>query len=714
MARQSSDPSSPPTEAPVQAKLEIAADPSAGEKVPMTGGGSALPDDVREQMEYAFGANFSAVRVESHSRHATRLRARALAVGNRLHFAPGAYEPNSRAGRALIGHELAHVVQQRQGRVPGLPPKGAGLTIDAALEREADEAGERAARGALTGLGDGPGASPAIQPMLMLRFTDELHMAATGIRDMFPHLLQPGLRGRDSRNDDEFDLVEVTSDGGFLVKRVADEVPILYAPDGDHFEVLPATHEDLARALAESTVDEPLDPVLLDYAEIVIERLHGERGERRTTGRLRELLSTGRKHRSDYDAQFVRTEPRARRRRREEAPSTVRTFDRNDAESDTSDNEIDADARLERAPLAWSATANHSHGFSDGTWADAPAFERRYTTGLPYADTYAAFLKGGGLVPRQINQVPNVGGHRRPMRQVEARLQEMSADRDALFAELDRLRARAQSQHGRELRGTTEAIDKVVDEIRDLLARRARPHIEGVMFGSSLRITEDDVAASAANREARTRLHRGFFENRDDTSSIAALARQRAPAGLLRPSDTDTHAEQTIVNSRAWMATLGGLKEAILRYRDEPSRLLNVAEAQIDLFINRTTCLGCGKELALELARFWGEVATAMGWKDWREAKDQLSPYVRFRIQTPAIYQRLQEDSHQFANLRGILQGLRDAGWQVVITQGIVADESARERNEAARRIVEGRAGRGGGGGAAGAAAASLGDDDSP
>ena len=48
----------------------------------------------------------------------------------------------ARDGLEALGHELAHVLQQRAGRVPGT-----GVTEDPALEAEAHEAGERVALG---------------------------------------------------------------------------------------------------------------------------------------------------------------------------------------------------------------------------------------------------------------------------------------------------------------------------------------------------------------------------------------------------------------------------------------------------------------------------------------------------------------------------------------------------------------------------------------
>ena len=90
-----------------------------GERVqpvpPQLSAGRPLPDSVRHQMETSFGQDFSAVRVhEGHE--ATIVGARAFTNGDNIHFAPGTYDPHSTQGRELLGHELTHVVQQRQGR----------------------------------------------------------------------------------------------------------------------------------------------------------------------------------------------------------------------------------------------------------------------------------------------------------------------------------------------------------------------------------------------------------------------------------------------------------------------------------------------------------------------------------------------------------------------------------------------------------------------
>ncbi len=127
-------------------RLTPAAAAGVLDQVETRGMGQPLPAQLRASMERSFAADFSTVRVRQ-GQAAQALGARAYARGETLHFAPGAYDPGSEGGRGLIGHELAHVVQQREGRVAA--PQGAGGIIagDPTLEVEADRQGALAARG---------------------------------------------------------------------------------------------------------------------------------------------------------------------------------------------------------------------------------------------------------------------------------------------------------------------------------------------------------------------------------------------------------------------------------------------------------------------------------------------------------------------------------------------------------------------------------------
>lgn len=75
-----------------------------------------LDPALRGQFEARFQQDFSAVRVHRDASGpitSTIPGARAVTVGNDIYFAPGKYDPASKQGRALLAHELTHVVQQR-------------------------------------------------------------------------------------------------------------------------------------------------------------------------------------------------------------------------------------------------------------------------------------------------------------------------------------------------------------------------------------------------------------------------------------------------------------------------------------------------------------------------------------------------------------------------------------------------------------------------
>jgi len=139
--------------------------PDAGEPAAPpapSGAGSPLPAGVQSKMERAFGADFSAIRVHQDGA-ADAVGAQAFARGTDLHFAPGRYDPHSQAGQELLGHELAHTVQQAQGRVgASAQPRGGAIHSDAGLEREADDLGARAARGEIVAASGAVGARGCI------------------------------------------------------------------------------------------------------------------------------------------------------------------------------------------------------------------------------------------------------------------------------------------------------------------------------------------------------------------------------------------------------------------------------------------------------------------------------------------------------------------------------------------------------------------------
>lgn len=81
-------------------------------------GGEPLSPELRTYFEPRFAHRFADVRVHtgvSAARAARGINARAYTLGRNIAFAAGQYAPDQPDGVRLLGHELAHVVQQRPG-----------------------------------------------------------------------------------------------------------------------------------------------------------------------------------------------------------------------------------------------------------------------------------------------------------------------------------------------------------------------------------------------------------------------------------------------------------------------------------------------------------------------------------------------------------------------------------------------------------------------
>ena len=150
--RKASDRAVSPTKGPApNARNAIS---SRSELLHLSGAGAPQPmsPQLREKFEPGFSADFSNIRI-SRGYIPESLGVQAVAQGTDILL-------DHRAGMDVLGHELAHVVQQAQGRVAdGFP-----VVENAALEHEADVMGQRAASGlpAREGL---VGETMAIAPM---------------------------------------------------------------------------------------------------------------------------------------------------------------------------------------------------------------------------------------------------------------------------------------------------------------------------------------------------------------------------------------------------------------------------------------------------------------------------------------------------------------------------------------------------------------------
>ena len=99
--------------------------------------GHPIDAATRAFMEPRLGHDFAQVRIHTDARaaeSAAALRARAYTVGSSVVFAGGQYAPGTATGKALLAHELVHVVQQSAAAPAGL---FAASAVDSAEEHEA-------------------------------------------------------------------------------------------------------------------------------------------------------------------------------------------------------------------------------------------------------------------------------------------------------------------------------------------------------------------------------------------------------------------------------------------------------------------------------------------------------------------------------------------------------------------------------------------------
>ena len=94
-------------------------------------------------METRFKSDFSRVRIHIDDQAATsaeQLDAAAYATGQHIVFGRGQYAPGTEAGRRLLAHELAHVLQQgdRASAEPALAPNRPPHSAEAEADRAAD------------------------------------------------------------------------------------------------------------------------------------------------------------------------------------------------------------------------------------------------------------------------------------------------------------------------------------------------------------------------------------------------------------------------------------------------------------------------------------------------------------------------------------------------------------------------------------------------
>ena len=167
-----------------------------GNTTPNTGHGGALDPGVRAYFESRLGHDFSRVRVHAGpeaAQVAESLGAKALTVGRDIVFARGTYAPHTTDGRALLAHELVHVVQQSPTHHEG--EHGLAKTVsrgaEGLIQRAVGHVGCRNATGRVREIvGDDPVGTVRVSDARAIELLDgaigDLAYTSTQIRDGEP------------------------------------------------------------------------------------------------------------------------------------------------------------------------------------------------------------------------------------------------------------------------------------------------------------------------------------------------------------------------------------------------------------------------------------------------------------------------------------------------------------------------------------------------
>ena len=125
---------------------------------------TGIPLQMKQSFERSSGLSFDDVRVHYHSALPARLGALAYTQGSHVYVSSGQ--------ERHLGHELGHVIQQKQGRVRAMSVLGGvKLNTSPAMEREADTLSRQAARGEAIQMRQGP-SSEVVQMVRYANISD--------------------------------------------------------------------------------------------------------------------------------------------------------------------------------------------------------------------------------------------------------------------------------------------------------------------------------------------------------------------------------------------------------------------------------------------------------------------------------------------------------------------------------------------------------------
>ena len=124
-----------------QAKIIV----EASKNAPLRG---QLSSELYGEIERLFSIDLSQVVFVRNSAKATQLKARAVTIGQEIHFAPNEWNEENESFITLLAHELAHIYQNKQNRVGATNMLGnQPINDDPRMEAEADQAAEATKKG---------------------------------------------------------------------------------------------------------------------------------------------------------------------------------------------------------------------------------------------------------------------------------------------------------------------------------------------------------------------------------------------------------------------------------------------------------------------------------------------------------------------------------------------------------------------------------------
>jgi hypothetical protein len=296
-------------------------------------GGKPLDSGTRGEMERSFGVDFKGVRihddVEAQAK-ADQLDARAYTQGDDIYLGSAPFDSQSPAGHALLAHELAHVVQQRQA---ANVESDRVSTPNDAFENAADQAAGLALSGQPTNVQTG-GTPPGVQRQPREGQSDLQEV----VRDELEAFLRRALAAQGGKT--------VT-----ITKEVRDAIVSLFESDPVRqkgIELLlsqaglPGDPGDLAAAIARQLPDR--------ISRAQIERLRSARVEARgptsTFGKFRQRIERT----APGSAQREEEEAAARRAKGESEPRVrINATGATDPTQQTAQQRIDEQERIRRA-----------------------------------------------------------------------------------------------------------------------------------------------------------------------------------------------------------------------------------------------------------------------------------------------------------------------------------------------------------------------------